>query len=37
VDVHVSHLRKKIDRDLLEPLIHTVWGRGYRLGSPRYP
>ena len=35
VDVHVSHLRKKIDREPLEPLIHTVWGRGYRLGSAR--
>jgi DNA-binding response OmpR family regulator len=35
VDVHVSHLRKKIDRPPLEPLIHTVWGRGYRLGPPR--
>jgi DNA-binding response OmpR family regulator len=32
VDVHVSHLRKKIDRPPREPLIHTVWGRGYRLG-----
>ena len=32
VDVHLSHLRKKIDRPPLEPLIHTVWGRGYRLG-----
>jgi len=35
VDVHVSHLRKKIDREPLEPLIQTVWGRGYRLGPPR--
>ena len=35
VDVHISHLRKKIDREPLEPLIHTVWGRGYRLGPPR--
>jgi len=35
VDVHVSHLRKKIDRPPLDPLIHTVWGRGYRLGPPR--
>jgi DNA-binding response OmpR family regulator len=35
VDVHVSHLRRKIDREPLEPLIQTVWGRGYRLGSPR--
>jgi len=35
VDVHVSHLRKKIDRPPHEPLIHTAWGRGYRLGPPR--
>ena len=35
VDVHVSHLRKKIDRPPLEQLIHTIWGRGYRLGLPR--
>jgi DNA-binding response OmpR family regulator len=35
VDVHVSHLRKKIDRPPCEPLIHTAWGRGYRLGPPR--
>ncbi|HSB78330.1 MAG TPA: response regulator transcription factor [Candidatus Methylomirabilis sp.] len=31
VDVHVSHLRKKIDREASVPLIHTVRGRGYRL------
>jgi DNA-binding response OmpR family regulator len=35
VDVHVSHLRKKIDRELSEPLIQTVWGRGYRIGPAR--
>ncbi|HTY77708.1 MAG TPA: response regulator transcription factor [Candidatus Bathyarchaeia archaeon] len=35
VDVHMSHLRKKIDRPPLDPLIQTVWGRGYRLGTPR--
>ena len=35
VDVHISHLRKKIDRDPLPSLIHTVWGRGYRLGPSR--
>jgi len=35
VDVHISHLRKKVDRDPLPPLIHTVWGRGYRLGPAR--
>jgi len=33
VDVHVSHLRKKIDRATDPPLIHTVRGRGYRLGA----
>ena len=32
VDVHVSHLRKKIDRGGSAPLIHTVRGFGYRLG-----
>lgn len=32
VDVHVSHLRRKIDREDLPPLIHTVWSRGYRIG-----
>ena len=35
VDVHMSHLRKKIDHPPLDPLIQTVWGRGYRLGAPR--
>jgi DNA-binding response OmpR family regulator len=34
VDVHVSHLRKKIDRGPGPPLIHTVRGFGYRLGLP---
>jgi len=34
VDVHVSHLRKKIDRRGSVPLIHTVRGFGYRLGLP---
>jgi DNA-binding response OmpR family regulator len=32
VDVHVSHLRKKIDRETSVPLIHTIRGVGYRLG-----
>ena len=32
VDVHVSHLRKKIDRGESAALIHTVRGFGYRLG-----
>src|SRR5215831_8424415 len=34
VDVHVSHLRKKIDRGGLPLLIRTVRGFGYRLGLP---
>jgi two-component system OmpR family response regulator len=29
LDVHVSRLRRKIDRDTDAPLIHTVWGYGY--------
>jgi DNA-binding response OmpR family regulator len=36
VDVHVSHLRKKVDRGTATPLIHTVRGYGYRVGpAPR--
>jgi DNA-binding response OmpR family regulator len=33
IDVHVSNLRKKIDRGNNGPLIHTVRGFGYRLES----
>jgi len=32
VDVHLSHLRKKIDLGDRPPLIHTIRGFGYRLG-----
>ena len=32
VDVHVSHLRQKIDRGHAIPLIHTVRSFGYRIG-----
>jgi len=32
VDVHVSHLRRKVDHGAATPLIHTVRGHGYRLG-----
>jgi DNA-binding response OmpR family regulator len=32
VDVHVSHLRRKIDHDRMPALIHTVRGQGYRVG-----
>jgi DNA-binding response OmpR family regulator len=33
VDVHISHLRRKIDAGQPRPLLHTVRGRGYRLGE----
>ena len=32
--VHIHRLRKKIDRPLDAPLIHTIKGRGYILKSP---
>src|SRR5215470_9578224 len=34
VDVYVNYLRKKIDLQSKEKLIHTVRGAGYRLGPP---
>ena len=34
VDVHLSHLRKKIDSGERATLIHTIRGLGYRLGPP---
>ena len=33
IDVYVSNLRKEIDRESLPPLLHTIRGAGYRLGS----
>ena len=33
VDVHVSHLRRKLEPEGAAPLIQTVRGRGYRLGA----
>jgi DNA-binding response OmpR family regulator len=33
VDVHMSHLRRKVDGGAMTPLIHTVRGHGYRLGA----
>jgi two-component system, OmpR family, response regulator len=35
VDVYVGYVRHKIDRafPLLPPLLHTIKGRGYRLGK----
>ncbi|WP_242342792.1 response regulator transcription factor [Anaeromyxobacter terrae] len=32
VDVHMSNLRRKVDRDAAVPLIRTMRGLGYRLG-----
>ena len=31
IDVHVSRLRGKIDKEFDTPLLHTVRGAGYRL------
>ena len=31
IDVHISRLRSKIDRDFATPLLHTVRGAGYSL------
>lgn len=33
VDTQISRLRSKIDKDFDHPLLHTVRGRGYRLGE----
>lgn len=33
IDVHMSRLRAKIDRDFTDPLLHTVRGAGYVLRS----
>ncbi len=33
IDVHISRLRAKIDRDFDVPLLHTVRGVGYKLGG----
>jgi DNA-binding response OmpR family regulator len=32
IDVYIAMLRKQIDRDFEQPLIHTVKGAGYRFG-----
>ena len=34
IDVHVSRLRRKVDRDFGPPLIHTVRGAGYVIRGP---
>jgi len=33
IDVYVSHLRSKVDKDHETPLIHTMRGRGYMLSD----
>jgi two-component system OmpR family response regulator len=33
IDVHISRLRQKIDRDFDKPLLQTVRGAGYRLSA----
>jgi two-component system OmpR family response regulator len=35
IDVHISRLRSKIDRDFDSPLLHTVRGAGYVLSEHR--
>jgi DNA-binding response OmpR family regulator len=37
LEVHVSHLRKKIDVAGAVPLIHTIRGTGYLVGHQEYP
>jgi len=33
IDVHISRLRAKVDKDFEPPLIHTVRGAGYKLAT----
>jgi two-component system OmpR family response regulator len=35
IDVHISRLRQKIDKDFGVPLLHTVRGAGYSLREPK--
>jgi len=37
IDVHVSRLRQKIDKNFDTPLLHTVRGAGYCLRAPEQP
>lgn len=34
VDVHIKHLRDKVDRPFAQPMIRTVYGMGYKLEAP---
>ena len=33
IDVHISRLRNKLDKDFSNPLLETVRGAGYRLSK----
>jgi two-component system OmpR family response regulator len=33
IDVHISRLRGKIDKEFTRPMLHTVRGSGYRLDA----
>lgn len=33
IDVHISRLRRKLDDGFAHPLLHTIRGAGYRLGT----
>ena len=35
IEVYVSRLRRKLDKDFEKPLIHTVIGTGYVLSTER--
>ena len=37
IDVHISRLRQKIDKDFDNTLLETIRGAGYRLGPVRAP
>ena len=34
IDVHISRLRGKIDKDFEKPMLHTIRGAGYKLSAP---
>ncbi len=34
IDVHISRLRAKVDKEFETPLIHTVRGAGYKIDAP---
>ncbi|MDD9841883.1 MAG: helix-turn-helix domain-containing protein, partial [Alphaproteobacteria bacterium] len=34
IDVHISRLRSKLDKEFDPPLLHTIRGAGYSLRVP---